>query len=127
MRFEFQTLECSHLGYAALQSIFHSEISNDLKVPHINLKQFISAKPSELLTYPVKEKHDKSDAGIIVIVLWWELDFWEAGIFFCINQPSSSSPKMKLQMLSREIGPNSMHSFYAVQGWFGVTLVVYVE
>lgn len=56
MRFEFQTLECSHLGYGALQSIFHNEISNDLKLPHINLKQFISAIPSKLLTYLVKEK-----------------------------------------------------------------------
>lgn len=82
MRFESRTLECSHLGYAALESIFHNEISNDLKVPHINLKQFISAKTSKLLTYLVKEKHDKSKAGIIVIILWWEWDFWEAGGFF---------------------------------------------
>lgn len=127
MRFEFQTLECSHLGYAALRSIFHNEISNDLKLPHINLKQFISAKPSKLLTYLVKEKNDKSNAGIIVIVLWWELDFWEAGIFFGSINRAPHSPKMKLQMLSREIGASSMRSFYAVQGWFRLTLVVYVE
>lgn len=70
MRSEFQALECGHLGYAALQNIFHDEISDDLKVLHINLKQFISAKPSKQLTYLVKLKYDKSDDGIIVITLW---------------------------------------------------------
>lgn len=81
MRFDFQTLECSHLGYAALQNIFHNEISNDLKVLHFSIKQFISAKPSKLLTYLVKLKHDKSDDGIIVIMLWWELHL-EKLVFF---------------------------------------------
>lgn len=91
MRFEFQTLEYSHLGYAALQNIFHNEISNDLKVLHINLKQFISAKPSKLLTYLVKLKHDKSDARIIVIMLWWELHsekmlFFIAAMFLTVQK-----------------------------------------
>lgn len=61
MRFKFQTLEDSHLGYAALWSIFQNETSNDLKVPHINLKQLISANPSELMKCLVKEKHEKME------------------------------------------------------------------
>lgn len=64
MRFKSQTLEDSHLGYAALQSIFQNETSNDLKVPHINLKQLISANPSELMKCLVKKKYEK--AGIFL-------------------------------------------------------------
>lgn len=92
MRFEFQTLEGSHLGYAALQSIFQNEISHDLKVPHINMEQLISAKPSILMKCLVKEIYDK--AGIASIVLWKELDFGQAGIFW-INQQGSFSDKKK--------------------------------
>lgn len=91
MRFEFQTLECSHFGYAALQNIFHDEISNDLKVLHINLKQFISAKLPKLLTYLVKLKRDKSDDGITVIMLWWELHlekllFFMSAVFLTVQK-----------------------------------------
>lgn len=115
MRFEFQTLDCSHLGYAALQNIFHDENSDDLKVLHINMKQFISVKPSKLLTYLVKLKYNKSDDGIIVIMLWWKLNL-EKLVFFH-NSSVPDSQKMKLQMLSRETGTSPMHSFCAEQGW----------
>lgn len=95
------------LGYAALQSIFQNEISHDLKVPHINMKQLMSAKPSILMKCLVKEIYDK--AGITSIVLWKELDFGQAGIFW-INQQGSFSDKKKkkkLWMLLREIGASS--------------------
>lgn len=59
MRFKFQSLEDSHLGYTALRSIFQNETSSDLKVPHSNLKQLINANPSELMKCLVKEKNEK--------------------------------------------------------------------
>lgn len=114
MKFQFQTLDCSHLGYAALQNIFHNEISDDLKVLHINWKQFISAKLSKLLTYLVKLKHDKSDDGIIVIMLWWELNleklvFFISAVFLTVQQWNYKC--------FQERGASSMHSFCAVHCW----------
>lgn len=126
MRFEFQTLEGSHLGYAALQSIFQNEISHDLKVPHINMEQ-LSAKPSILMKCLVKEIYDK--AGIASIVLWKELDFGQAGIFW-INQQGSFSDKKKKKEIMNAFERNRCqlkHSFYSVEGLFGVELLVHVH
>lgn len=56
----------------------------------------MSAKPSILMKCLVKEIYDK--AGITSIVLWKELDFGQAGIFW-INQQGSFSDKKKKKKL----------------------------